>query len=143
MQGIGLVIRGPSGAGKSLLALSLIEWDAALLVADDRVDITEAAGRLVMRAPPRLAGLIELRGRGIVSRLHLPEAELRLVVDLVDGLERMPEEAKFTTDLFGHALPRAPVPRAGIADLAHQRLLVLEAIRHIRATPGVARQKTT
>lgn len=148
LDGIGLLIRGPSGSGKSLLALDLVDtWETrgrtALLVSDDRVDIVVEAGRLQMRAPERIAGLIELRGRGLISRPFAPTASLHLVVDLVEGLERMPEESAFTTELFGIELARAPVPRAGTTDARHQRLLVGEALRALQPTATVARQKTT
>ena len=65
------LIRGPSGSGKSRLALALI--DAAVtgqirfarLVADDRVEVTASHGRLLLRPPPALAGLIEVRSLGV------------------------------------------------------------------------------
>ena len=65
----GVLIRGESGAGKSSLALGLIEAAPAhglfgALVADDRVRITCAHGRLVARPHPAIAGRIELRGLG-------------------------------------------------------------------------------
>ena len=74
-------------------------------------------------------GLIELRGRGIVSRPHRESAKLHLVIDLVPELIRLVEEEELQTELFGHVLPRAPVPRAGVVSLGHQELLVVEAVR--------------
>ncbi len=73
LDGLGIILRGPSGAGKSLLALELLDrWEHrgwnALLVADDRLDLEAGPGGLTMHAPPAIAGLIELRGRGIVKR---------------------------------------------------------------------------
>ena len=134
LDGLGLILRGPSGAGKSMLALELIdEWEArgkpALLVADDRVDIVEAAAGLVMRPPRSIEGLAELRGRGIVQRPFATEAPLHLVIDLVDTLERVPAETEFSAELFGVTLPRAPVPQAGVVDARHQLLLIREALR--------------
>ncbi|HWA43978.1 MAG TPA: aldolase [Hypericibacter adhaerens] len=142
----GLILRGPPGAGKSLLALELIDiWEArgqvAKLVSDDRVDIEAAGGRLTMYAPRAIAGLIELRGRGIVSRPHVASATLHLVVDLVDTLERMVEEDALVTTLGGLRLARCPVPRAGIVDSRHQLLLIREALRALNPRrPG--RKKT-
>ncbi len=66
-----MLIRGPAGSGKSRLALALIEAAAsgrirfARLVADDRVELTAGHGRLLVRPPPALAGLIEVRGVGV------------------------------------------------------------------------------
>lgn len=139
---LGVLLRGPSGAGKSVLSMALLDrWEGrgqpAFLVADDRVDIADEGTRLVMLAPPQLAGLIELRGRGIVSRPHREWAQLHLVIDLVPDLTRMVEEEDLQTEMFGHTLPRAPVPQAGVVGLGHQMLLVAEAAAQAvqQATP--------
>jgi serine kinase of HPr protein (carbohydrate metabolism regulator) len=125
----GVLIRGASGAGKSLLGLELLARHAgARLVADDRLDVEPGGTGLLMRAPPALAGRIELRGRGIVARPYISPAPVDLVVDLVDDLVRMLEETALTTDLLGVTLPRCPVPRRGVVDPAHQLLLVEEAL---------------
>jgi serine kinase of HPr protein (carbohydrate metabolism regulator) len=134
LDGVGVLLRGPSGAGKSLLTLSLIEiWLGkgleALLVSDDRVDLTADASGVVMNAPPLLTGLIELRGRGIVHRPSCASARLHLVVDLVPAYERMLEEDALSTYILGHRLARAPVPHAERIGLRHQELLVMEAVR--------------
>ena len=98
-----LLLRGPSGAGKSDLALRLIEAGGRL-VADDQTHLAQSrhakSGKaLVATAPKSLAGLIEVRGIGIVrlSRAQLlARAPLALLVDLVqpDRVERMPEPAR-------------------------------------------------
>ena len=131
---IGVLLRGPSGAGKSTLSLALLDrWEGrgrdALLVADDRVDLRIENGAIFMMAPPQVAGLIELRGRGIVSRPHRQQAELHLVLDLVPELTRMLEEEELQTELLGKVLPRAPIPQAGVVSLGHQILLAAEAVR--------------
>ena len=141
---VGVLLRGPSGAGKSVLALSLLDrsegrGEAAFLVADDRVDVVRTGTQVTMEAPPSLAGLIELRGRGIVSRPHRSGVRLDLVVDLVPENSRMLEEDALATELAGARLARAPVPQAGLISLGHQVLLVVEAIRGLPQQ----RQKTT
>lgn len=143
----GLLIRGPSGAGKSLLALDLLEAFAqknirARLVADDRVELEAARGAIVMTAPASIAGLIELRGRGVVARDFVRTARLDLVVDLVDELERLPAPDAFQTKLGGVTLPRCPIPRRSIADATHQRLLVEEALRALETEKAGMGQKT-
>jgi serine kinase of HPr protein (carbohydrate metabolism regulator) len=137
----GVLLRGPSGAGKSVLSLALLDrWEsrgeAAFLVADDRINVLTEADSLTMIAPPTLAGLIELRGRGIVSRPHQQRARLDLVIDLVPELMRLVEEEELQTELLGHVLPRAPVPQSGVVSLGHQQLLVVEAIRASRHRTG-------
>lgn len=129
----GIVIRGASGMGKSLLALELLDrWESrrlnARLVADDRLDMRLQPDGLMMAAPPTIAGLIELRGRGIVSRPHIQAAVVHLVVDLVEDLTRMLEEDQLVTHILGVRLARCPVPRRGVVDSAHQILLVAEAL---------------
>ena len=142
----GLILRGVSGAGKSLLALELLdEWETrgrtAKLVSDDRIDIEATPKGLVMHAPKSIEGLIELRGRGIVSRPFVSRAPLHLVVDLVDTLERMVEEDALVTELEGMSLARCPVPRAGVVDSRHQVLLIREALRAL-SPASTARKKT-
>lgn len=129
----GVLLRGPSGAGKSLLARCLLDrWEMrglpAFLVADDRVEITAADGHLMMTAPKTIAGLIELRGRGIVQRSYRNGVRLGLIVDLVPELIRMPEAEAFETELAGITVARAPVPDSATIGVEHQMLLVAEAI---------------
>jgi serine kinase of HPr protein (carbohydrate metabolism regulator) len=129
----GVMVRGPSGSGKSLLALQLLDaWGdrglKAFLVADDRLDLEAVGGALFMAAPAAIAGLIELRGRGIVSRPFVARARLDLVVDLVDALERMPEESALSAQILGFRLPRCPAPRAGVIEDGHRLSLVREAV---------------
>lgn len=129
----GVLLRGVSGAGKSLLALALLErWAlkglAAGLVSDDRVILELVNGAIVMAAPPALAGLIELRGRGIVPSPSWGPARLDLVIDLVEDLVRMPEEPAFSTQLLGVTLAAAPVPGGQRIGLEHQLLLVGAAL---------------
>ena len=138
----GVLLRGPSGAGKSVLALTLLDrWEGrglpAFLVSDDRVDLAEAEGRLTMHAPETLAGLIELRGRGIVQRPHKSNVPLHLVVDLVPDLVRMLEEDQMVTDLAGASVARVPVPYGDVVSLGHQMLLVIEAIAALSPQPTV------
>lgn len=103
----GVLLRGPSGAGKSDLAIRLIEGGARL-VADDQTQLSRHGHIVVGSAPATLAGLLEVRGVGIVklgrSQL-LAEAPIVLLVDLVPGerIERMPEPG--TEDLLGVRTP--------------------------------------
>jgi serine kinase of HPr protein (carbohydrate metabolism regulator) len=141
LDGHGIILRGPSGAGKSLLALELMdEWEArgrdSKLVSDDRIELENDGGKLVIHAPKAIQGLVELRGRGIVSRPFVASAPLELVVDLVDTLERMIEEDQLTTTLLGIAVARCPLPRAGVVNSRHQEILIREALRALSPPPG-------
>jgi serine kinase of HPr protein (carbohydrate metabolism regulator) len=135
----GVLLRGPSGAGKSVLALALLDrWEGrglpAFLVADDRLDLAVTGRELSMTAPASLAGLIELRGLGIVERPHRNLVTLHLVVDLVPDLTRMLEDEDMRTEIAGVNLARQPVPASGAVELGHRVLLVVEAIRRLSVT---------
>ena len=103
-QGMGVLLRGPSGIGKSDLALRLIE-DGAVLVADDQVLLTREGDHLFAEPPDTLAGLLEVRGLGILRFPHEKRAPVGLVVDLVepDQVDRLPEPARI--DLLEISLP--------------------------------------
>ncbi|MBX9943073.1 MAG: HPr kinase/phosphatase C-terminal domain-containing protein [Reyranella sp.] len=93
-----VLLRGPSGAGKSDLALRLIDAGARL-VADDQTRINRRGGTLVATPPPALAGLMEVRGIGIVKlprRQLMARAPLSLLVDLApaDRIERLPDPVR-------------------------------------------------
>ncbi|MCH9000639.1 MAG: RNase adapter RapZ [Proteobacteria bacterium] len=106
---LGVLLRGPPGAGKSDLALRLIDRGARL-VADDQCELRcqdgAAGARLVARAPASIAGVLEVRGLGIMEVPSLAEAPVALVVDLVDPdeVERLPTDA--AEEILGLELPR-------------------------------------
>ena len=83
-DGVGVLLLGPPGAGKSELVLRLRAHGFAL-VADDQVLIEAGAAR----PPPALAGLLEVRGLGIVRLDHVAPVRLALVVEL-GRAERLP-----------------------------------------------------
>jgi serine kinase of HPr protein (carbohydrate metabolism regulator) len=108
IDGRALLLRGPSGAGKSDLALRLIDAGARL-VADDQSELYRQGDRVIVRAPATIAGLLEVRGIGILRLDALAEAPVALIVDLVpaEKIERLP--ARFTETILGLALPRIAV----------------------------------
>jgi serine kinase of HPr protein (carbohydrate metabolism regulator) len=112
LHGRAALIRGASGSGKSDLALRCIglvpaaPWPGpALLVSDDQVIVTREGSRLMARPPPRLAGLIEVRGIGIVPVPYAGWGEVALLVDLDRGaVERLPDPMPLE-EVLGIALP--------------------------------------
>ena len=103
-----LLLRGPSGAGKSDVALRLLEAGGRL-IADDQTHLAKVGRALIATPPQSLAGLIEVRGIGIVKLGRgqlLARAPLALLVDLVrpDQVERMPEPAR--EKVLGIDLPK-------------------------------------
>jgi len=83
---VGVLILGPSGAGKSDLAMRLL-GRGFILVADDQVDVSDG----LARAPAALAGMLEVRGLGIVRLPYLSWVKLKIVVVLSDQGERLPQ----------------------------------------------------
>ena len=83
LQTGGVLLTGPSGAGKSSLAYRLIARHTARLVADDRVRLVAHENALYAEPPARLAGLMEVRGIGILRMDYLARAQLDLAVELV------------------------------------------------------------
>lgn len=104
VDGLGVLIRGKPGSGKSDLAARLID-QGGRLVADDRVDLAAREGALIACVPVAIAGLLEVRGIGILRMAHLAEATIGLVVDMVGqgDVERVPELA--FCDYMGVAVP--------------------------------------
>jgi serine kinase of HPr protein (carbohydrate metabolism regulator) len=90
LGGKAVLLLGPSGAGKSDLALRLID-EGAKLVADDRTDLVLEKGRWRASAPATIAGLIEVRGLGIIRLPVLKRAPVVLAVRLAGHVPRLPE----------------------------------------------------
>lgn len=128
----GILIRGTSGAGKSsfaalLLAQARAAGEFAAWVADDRVLVTRHVDRLIAAPHPAIAGRFEARGIGILSEPHEPRVVLRLLVDLKDYTDRLPERDDLTGMVAGVALPRLPLV-AGRVGL-YEASLVVSLIR--------------
>lgn len=87
--GHAVLIGGPTGSGKSDLALRLIDRGATL-IADDRCCIARVGDRLLVSPPPTLAGLIEVRGVGIVKLPHISGVPAALWVSLDRPSDRLP-----------------------------------------------------
>lgn len=123
----GLLIRGVSGSGKSSLAEMLIlsavrRGIYAGLVADDRVCLTVAHGRVIAACPATIRGKLEVRGFGIVAANHVPQAQIHLIVDLVaaEEIERLPEESFSLQCLEGGEVPGLRCPAAQPQDAIRQ-----------------------
>lgn len=135
LDGRAVLLLGPSGAGKSDLALRLVAvgWR---LVADDRVVITAQGDRLIASAPPRLAGLMEVRGLGIVPEPTAP-APIALALDLSRSPDRLPDIDHLAVagqtipllpfDPFGESAPQRAARALEAHGLAMHGLAVTDA----------------
>ena len=88
-NGDAVLLLGPPGAGKSDMVLRLLDH-GFVLVADDRVDIADGRAR----PAEGLAGLLEVRGLGILRLSHLASARLRLAVSLGPAGDRLAAPAR-------------------------------------------------
>jgi serine kinase of HPr protein (carbohydrate metabolism regulator) len=96
LGGVGVVLLGTSGVGKSDLALRLIDA-GALLVADDQLEVEAGPAGLLGRPAENLAGLLEVRGLGILRLPCCRVSPLGLVVELDDADPvRLPEPSTYT-----------------------------------------------
>ena len=104
LNGDGVLICGKPGAGKSDLALRLM--DAGFdLVADDAVLLTVDDGVLRAAPPDALAGMIEVRGVGVVTAPFVRDVavKLKIVLSCGEKIDRMPESK--VEDVRGVAVP--------------------------------------
>jgi HPr kinase/phosphorylase len=102
-DGDGVLLLGPPGAGKSDLLLRLLSrgWS---LVADDRVELHEGQAS----PPAGLAGLLEVRGLGVMRLPHVAPVRVALAVRLLpDGARpaRLPEPQLDATPGIPPGLP--------------------------------------
>jgi HPr kinase/phosphorylase len=130
IEGQAVLLRGPSGCGKSDLALRLIDAGARL-VADDQSELLRRGDVLLVRAPATIAGLLEVRGLGILRFDWLAEAPVRLIADLVmtDAIERLPPPR--TVTMLGIAVPLIEIAPFEVSAAAKLRL----ALRALAVSP--------
>lgn len=105
----GLLIRGSSGSGKSDLVLRMLDEPYGYaLVADDQVFLSEEFDAIYASAPAILAGKLEIRGQGIVTRPYLAKVRLSHIIDLVDQPEitRIPETSELQATILNQVFPR-------------------------------------
>jgi serine kinase of HPr protein (carbohydrate metabolism regulator) len=143
VAGRAVLLRGPSGAGKSDLALRLISTKdrlpgltgTPLLVGDDYLHLSAERGRLILLAPPTIAGRIEVRGVGIIEVAHVPRATLALIVDLVApaAVPRLPDAENI--ELLG-----CQVPRLALAAFEASAALKVLAALAATAPPAIRRK---
>jgi len=121
--GSAALLQGPSGSGKSDLAFRLIDAGGRL-VADDQVEIGARDGALWASPPTAIAGLMEVRGIGLVRLPYLAEARVRAVVALTAPaeIERLPEGEMIT--LEGISLPLLRLAPFEVSAVAKLKLML-------------------
>ena len=112
----GVLIMGPPGSGKSDLALRLIDQSGlgigplpmvASLISDDQTQLVRVGDSLVASPPAALAGLLEIRGLGILRLRNRASAGVALVVRLTAAatIDRMPELSRSVFKVLDVAIP--------------------------------------
>lgn len=81
IEGKGLLITGASGRGKSGLALQLMAYGARL-ISDDQTHLSRVGTDIIASAPETIAGMIEMRGVGLLNASTAPPTPLRYVIDM-------------------------------------------------------------
>ncbi len=130
-----VLLTGAAGSGKSSLLARLIDGHEGRLIADDRVEISAGNNRLIAAAPSGLAGLLEVRGLGIIQKPIAPASALCLAIDLVarSDVPRVAEADYF--DMHGVKIPRLKLHAFDMAT----PLIICEALMHL---PRSGFQKT-
>lgn len=135
-QTAGVLLQGAPGTGKSSLALRLIDQSGfgagsaepirGHLVSDDQVLLEGINGVLTATAPAAIAGLLEVRGIGIirVKNASFP-VQLDMVIAHSDAadIERIP--APQIIELAGRSLPLHKIDFSTPSAAAQVRTLVL------------------
>ncbi len=69
--------------------------------------LSEETGTVIATCPPSIAGLIELRGTGIVRQDHIPQAAMHYAVlpGSASGENRVPPDGEFVSFATGISLP--------------------------------------
>jgi len=113
---IGILIKGKSGSGKTSLMLGLLERAKlenlnACMIADDQVFLKRNTNSLIANAPEATAGLVELRGYGIMKKPHQHSCEIKLIIDILEDekIDRLPEQKFHVFETL--ELPLVEVPQ--------------------------------
>ena len=105
IDGRAVLIEGVPGSGKSSLALALIDR-GAVLIGDDAVTLMREGAALIASPPPNIAGLLEVRGIGLVQVNVASPAPIALVLELGGAApDRLPETPLPCRMIAGVAVP--------------------------------------
>lgn len=134
--GEAVVLLGASGVGKSDLALRLIGAEGPRkfrLVADDSLPLERRHNQLVALAPKTNAGLIEVRGMGLVRVPFTAQALVSLVVSLRPwtSIERYPGDALRRTSILGLSVPTTDIDPQSASAVARV-MLALDVVNDPR-----------
>ena len=127
----GILIVGSPGSGKSDLVLQLLDQPGygtgselirGRLVSDDQTIVERRGTALYAMSPQPTAGLLEIRGQGLVRVDHLRDTRLTLAVRLMPAaeIERLPQSAPINR-IAGVALPEIAIDPSKVSAVARIR----------------------
>lgn len=125
--GFAVLLIGPSGAGKSDLGLRLMDRGADL-ISDDYTLLRNREGTLFASPPPAIAGKIEVRGLGIITRPYVVDVATALVVHLARPVERIPLRDTWMT------IAGVDVPEVALSSFEHSTAIKVELALQRAAT---------
>jgi HPr kinase/phosphorylase len=127
--GQGLLLRGPSGSGKSDLALRLMD-EGGTLISDDNSIMSVEQGVLYATAPATTAGMLEIRGVGLVRVPHVEKTPIAYCLDCValEQVPRMPDKA--VVDITGISVPLFKIYPFEASAVAKIRTLLQYSLAH-------------
>lgn len=122
--GRGLLICGPSGSGKSDLALRIMDAGGSL-IADDYTDVVVDGGKVMAAAPAATAGMMEVRGVGLLKVPAIRTARIDMVLECVkpESVERMPDKEM-------HMIEDVPLPKWRINPFESSAVAKIRALLH-------------
>jgi HPr kinase/phosphorylase len=132
VAGTGVLIIGESGIGKSALALALVS-SGHQLVADDVIEVFQNGDSLTGSPPARYAGMLEVRGLGVLDVRKLYERDSFLSSSSIDICVEL-RSVGIHGETEEYPLLDAKIPRFSIAsaDNVNRRLFVETAVRIFR-----------
>jgi serine kinase of HPr protein (carbohydrate metabolism regulator) len=116
IAGRALIIEGPPGSGKSSLALALIDR-GAMLIGDDGVALSREGETVFASPPPNIAGLLEIRGVGLVDLALAPLTPVALILSLSAQAQRLPDSIE-QREILSVSIPILPFDPGTIAPAA-------------------------
>lgn len=132
--GVGCLILGEPGSGKSRLLAEALMLGAEL-IGDDQLLLTAEGQGLIASPAPTIAGVMEVRGLGLIRRSYVPSHHLHIAVKFITAADHTPSApAASELAIAGVSLPVHPLPASppvGAAGL----LLFLRAMQEGRVLP--------
>ena len=113
IEGRALLFEGEPGVGKSSLARALIDRGARL-IGDDGVLLKRIGDQLIALPPPNIAGLVEVRGVGLLEFPTANGAPVSLILTLGEDDTRLPETLE-NRPILGTSVPVLPFAPGRVA----------------------------